>query len=787
MMTLERVGSRSAAVIAATPRLVRFVFVGCAIACIQLAILSILTFWIDEHIANIIAIMVAVQGSFILGSLVTWGDRLASGGTTFVRWLAFHGSVAGTVSLNMATFALTNIWLTTLPAAAAGIGAAAAFNYLSGDRLVFRSAAASAFPATFRPSISVAGTLRPLATARWDLIAVGAGTALISALAYAYYKGAGYILISNDATSRLNIARRVFDSPDPGLVQLGGIWLPLPHMAMLPFVWIDPLWRSGLAGSIPSMAAFVAASLYLYALGSKLTGNRFGGLAACLVFLFNPNMLYLQAVPLSESIMVLTVVGAAYHMLVWMKQESVPHLVAAGLWVFLSTLTRYEGWALIIGGAIIVGAVTYWRHREFRRVQAYSITFLAPAAYGVALWMLYSLLIFGDAFHFSEGVGTTRFDTENAAAFVQLNTEGQMWGSLRTFGWAVIDMISLPTLALAGIGAIVLVVMTLRSKALERSIAPTLIALLSVPAVMLVFSLFSGTTLIMSANTPVEGLWNTRYGLQALPAIALLVALPAVLHRYVGVALVAVIIGFTVFSFQHGDSLTGRAQVLNIVEGDEGRVAALRADAWADDNFPFQSAAQPLVVLESLGNPASRAQTEEAARWLHDHYDGERILISAFANDPFIFEVDMSLDRFIFEGAQPYWDDELEHPGTWTNWVVFRKGNVRDLVATELEDTMMSSREFALAYENDFYMVFQKSTASTSGPKAKFVRGDANCDGTASAADAVVVLVFSAETSGSLPCPKNSDLNQDGAADTLDAFLILVLDEELRTSTTTGG
>jgi ABC-type dipeptide/oligopeptide/nickel transport system ATPase subunit len=65
---------------------------------------------------------------------------------------------------------------------------------------------------------------------------------IATALSYKH----GYIVAYGDAESHLNIAKRVLDSLTPGFAQLGGIWLPLPHLLMIPFVSVDHLWRSGL-------------------------------------------------------------------------------------------------------------------------------------------------------------------------------------------------------------------------------------------------------------------------------------------------------------------------------------------------------------------------------------------------------------------------------------------------------------------------------------------------------------------------------------------------------------
>ena len=47
----------------------------------------------------------------------------------------------------------------------------------------------------------------------------------------------GYHLPYADSISRLNIARKVVDNITPGLAQLGNVWLPLPQIVLLPFIW----------------------------------------------------------------------------------------------------------------------------------------------------------------------------------------------------------------------------------------------------------------------------------------------------------------------------------------------------------------------------------------------------------------------------------------------------------------------------------------------------------------------------------------------------------------------
>src|SRR5438128_11984535 len=94
------------------------------------------------------------------------------------------------------------------------------------------------------------------------------GTLLVSSVAIAisilslfWYWHRGELLLYGDAVAHINIARRVFDSLTPGPLQLGTVWLPLPHVLTIPFVIWDRAWRTGAGGSVVSMAAYVAGVL----------------------------------------------------------------------------------------------------------------------------------------------------------------------------------------------------------------------------------------------------------------------------------------------------------------------------------------------------------------------------------------------------------------------------------------------------------------------------------------------------------------------------------------------
>src|SRR5207245_6480247 len=139
---------------------------------------------------------------------------------------------------------------------------------------------------------------------------VGVLTGLCSLVSFSIYFRHGDVLLYGDAIAHINIARRVFDSRTPGLLQLGTVWLPLPHLAMIPFLVSDRLWRTGVGGSIPSMIAYVFGAVGILRLvrgmfrasGGPRNGARFAAWCAVLIYAANPNLIYLQATAMTEPI-----------------------------------------------------------------------------------------------------------------------------------------------------------------------------------------------------------------------------------------------------------------------------------------------------------------------------------------------------------------------------------------------------------------------------------------------------------------------------------------------------
>jgi len=132
-------------------------------------------------------------------------------------------------------------------------------------------------------------------------------TACVSIFSFLFYFHRGDVLLYGDAVAHINIARRVFDSRTPGLLQLGTVWLPLPHLLMIPFLFSDWMWKTGVGGSIPSMTAYIFGTLGVFRLLRGALGfspadtmARVAAWGAAIVYAANPNLIYLQATAMTE-------------------------------------------------------------------------------------------------------------------------------------------------------------------------------------------------------------------------------------------------------------------------------------------------------------------------------------------------------------------------------------------------------------------------------------------------------------------------------------------------------
>jgi hypothetical protein len=456
----------------------------------------------------------------------------------------------------------------------------------------------------------------------------------LSVTAVAYFQVSGLTVAYDDAHSRLMIARTVLDGRHPGLAQLGGIWPPLPQLAMVPFVWNDTLFYSGIAGAIPSAACYVLSSVFLYKLIARLTLDPVAGLIGVVAF-SGPNVLYLQSVPMSELPFIACFVGTVYFAVSWMLRGSLFSLFMAAVMACLSTLCRYEGWVLVV---LLTAAVVWfcWRagHR-YEEIEGLLVLFGLMAFVGIGLWLLWNRVIFGDTLYWLHSQYGTRAlnDLQLGAMPPQDRPARNLPLSIEVVVWAVLDNLGAIAVALAVVGLARLTV--------ARRFGPatvTAAVLLLFPFAFTVAAAYAGAEVIADPNaTPGVGPTNLRYALLLAPAA-----------------------GFLVGWLAHGTHLRWPVLAASVLSS---------ALVWHGGLVNVQEA-QGLVTT-SQGQTSTRA-----GDWIRQHYDGGLVLMQRRTNENLLFTSRVPLGDVVYEGDRTEWASDLQDPPAGVHWLVMDAGDL---------------------------------------------------------------------------------------------------------------
>ena len=208
-----------------------------------------------------------------------------------------------------------------------------------------------------------------------------------------------------DAVAHLHIARRILDSHRPGLTQLGSVWLPLPHLLMLPFVQVYAWWANGIAGTTPSALAYVAGCAGIYRLARNWLRPAPAAIALAF-FAANPSLLYLQTTAMTETLFVCEMIWTAALLVEWRNRlDSNPQRAGRLLWCVAAALvaaiyTRYDGWVMALLAWVAIGIVLAQRGGLRSRTfwLASALVVAAPTA-----WFIYNAAAFGDWLFFLRG------------------------------------------------------------------------------------------------------------------------------------------------------------------------------------------------------------------------------------------------------------------------------------------------------------------------------------------------------------------------------------------------
>ena len=517
--------------------------------------------------------------------------------------------------------------------------------------------------------------MKPPPTERWDrettlVSQIAAGASL---LAFLFYFRRGDLLLYGDAVAHINIARRVIDSQTPGLLQLGTVWLPLQHLLMVPFLFSDSAWRTGIASAIPSMCAYVfgAAAVFRLLRGLAPAADKTARVAAWLgavIYVANPNLLYLQTTAMTESLYLALFIWSVVYFSEFVQAASdLPAksaLVKCGLCLAAACFTRYDGW--LLASIMCVAVIVVVARHSPRIVTGRDLgRFFLLVVAGPLLWIGYNAAVYHNALEFANGPYSARSIEAKASgtfaayepgrdslpvAFLYLmkSAEDNMVEGWAQKSWLV--------LLLAGIVV-----------ALGRRHWPLI--LLCLPLLIYPLSIAYGSVPIHLPEWWPFNYYNVRYGIEMLPAFAVFTALTVnfLLTRVPGiwqeVAIGGVVVALVAVSY----GLSWRVQPICYRE------------AWTNSRTRIAFETELASTLLKLPHDATLLM------YLGDHVGA-------------LQQAGIPLRQAINEGnhhpwrkpedAEGLWERALSDPKKYVDYVVAMQG---DPVATQVEKRDLSS------------------------------------------------------------------------------------------------
>ena len=507
-------------------------------------------------------------------------------------------------------------------------------------------------------------------SSRWDyevrLLALLA--VCVSVFSFLFYFRRGEVMLYGDAVAHINIARRVFDSSTPGLLQLGTVWLPLPHLLMIPFLISDRLWRSGVGGSIPSMAAYVFGVIGMFrlvrgALARKAepgVAARAAAWAAAAIYGANPNLIYMQTTAMGEALYLAFFIWAVVYFSEFARgEEKAP--TKCGLCLTAACLTRYDAWFL--AAALVVGVVAvtkapllakdarngapWFSEPAWRKTL---IKFVLFAAAAPALWLGYNAVVYHNPLEFENGPYSAKAiekRTETSGSPGHPGSGNPVVGGLYFLKSAEANLAENEWLQRLWIVLAIACVLALavgnphlrkeREDGAPRFVPSLPLVFLLVPLPFYALSVaYGGVPIFIPAWWPFTH-YNVRYGLQLLPLFATAAA-------------------FLVYVALRSDDWPAwlrRASVTVVI-------------AVAGISYVSIWVAQPICYTEAAVNMRTRnALEKQLAGWLSSLPPNCTLLMYLGEHPGAVQQAVIPLKRVINEGNHRVWKRPVDPEGLW--------------------------------------------------------------------------------------------------------------------------
>lgn len=465
-----------------------------------------------------------------------------------------------------------------------------------------------------------------------------------------------------DTFAHMAGARRIFDSMTPGYPEIGNMWLPMFHLLAAPLAVNDHMWRTGLAGSIIATAVFAVSAWVLFRLALEMNGSISAGFVALTVFLLCPSMFYLASTPMTEPLSILWIVLTVYALFRYQMSGRMRWVVAAGVAAFLGTLTRYSAWYLLPFAALFVLLA---RKQSWKARMRPAFLFSVIAGSGPALWMLHDAVTAGNPIEFYNGPNSAQaiYAHQVATTAFRYPTDGSVLISARYY----LEDLKL----IVGPWLLVLATLGLMMWVLERRFrtrrAPVLLLLVLFP--FYIQAMASAAVALYVPTYFPHSYYNLRYGIEMLPAIALLA------------------------SFVISPTLSRNYRI--------GMLVGCLAIVAAQNIWMLAGGACKLpVVKEGVLNTPCNTQPDEAlVAFFRSHYDGQRILMQSGEWPCVAPALGIHLKKILNESNRGYWRRLPDGAQKLVEWVVSSEGDPVEILMRAYPGAF---KDFEPVYHRDF-------------------------------------------------------------------------------------
>lgn len=476
-------------------------------------------------------------------------------------------------------------------------------------------------------------------------ICLSAFSLSLSSFIAIYVYGLGYTRIIVDQNSHLNLTRQVIDSLTPGISQLG-FWPPLLHIVMIPFVSVDYLYRSGLAGYLSLVTFYLISGIVIFRTVLYLTNNRYFGIISSVVFIMNPYVLYYTVTPMMEVLYLSMLCIVVYFFIRAQTEERIRYSILCAIFVSLASLARYEGVMLVPIIFILLLISMLMKKKGRYQIEAFIILFFSIASLGVLFTLIYGLIYNNSPLAF--------INNKFAAYFQQrdyiLPTEHNVLLALKYMLHAGQHLLSTP-LVLLSLACSPLFLFLPRKRFLIFSSS----ILLLTPFMFDYLALVRGNAVLYVPELPPYGIFfNERYALYSICYIAL-------------IPLVSIVL---LSEDRFRNMKITRYFFLGIIS-----IAVLFNSIYFFYKVVFIEKYK--VISETARTYPSKEQSE-AASVLKSKYDFGKVLITRALHDYVAVESGIPIKSLIHESNHKYYDQAIERPWLFARWVVMFNSSGND-------------------------------------------------------------------------------------------------------------